>query len=726
MDVVDEVMLSLTQSVSVEMVGRPTSGRTHLLEVIVERLRADGYHLVFVPGISTLSGIPMSCFALAFPEVSRQPSISEATLHLTGLLSKKKSILVVDDADDLDTVSSGVIGAVRARTKAPALLVRRLGSHSKRIMRALASSTRPGVRVTVPPLTFNELQIMLSDILAGPVDAKTMARIISKSGGLPGLAKGMTIVGMATGTMFRSGDHWTSTSALWSPELTQVVEAMLFDASEVDYEALTLLTFANSLTVSEARRILSDEVVERLAALGFITCILGEDEGTVALYPPLLAEYLVATSTVPQRERIKETLAAHGIVMPSTLLAELMQSPEDPSMLIRSVESYWHNEAQSRLCTWQAEPTPARAIPLMIALLVSDEQFIINPTDVYLGTDLDQGTVEECAELIVWYGTYLAVMIGDRPAAHSLLEVSAKQYPEAEGYINALHTHVHLLMDHVPPLPSEPKPTELTVSTDGFFTIKAEISAARGHFGEAQGALDAIAQAGASMQTYTTSVRLLSQIMLGDFLGGAQAAEAALQRAIEARQPGAIHAFAYLTVLAYTCAGSIGDAERVMSEVLLMTSVASMMAYFYSGLLGLSTWVSRLTQGAYGAWSSPRIEALPAPYHSGPFPYMTASSRQVLDLSPEEAWSRVEDLAERGYLSAFALYALDVAEAFPGKEHVKVLRKYLGKSDSKFVNTVIDLTVAVCSRNAEEIVAAQDTFSAMGAYLFVARAGIQG
>ncbi|QAY62035.1 hypothetical protein ET495_00580 [Xylanimonas allomyrinae] len=139
----------LSKGISVELVGRPCSGRSDATERVAERLQSSGQRTVQVAGVGAMRDRPLGALLTRFPELVGNITVANAVTVLGDEVASHGTLLV-DDADDLDDLTIGVIAAVRAQRPVSMLVVRRTGSQPTSALRALLAALQPSVRRTVP------------------------------------------------------------------------------------------------------------------------------------------------------------------------------------------------------------------------------------------------------------------------------------------------------------------------------------------------------------------------------------------------------------------------------------------------------------------------------------------------------------------------------------------------------------------------------------------------
>ncbi|WP_025159434.1 ATP-binding protein [Leifsonia aquatica] len=183
----------VSAGMSVDVVGGRGSGRSAFLAALRARLEGEDWTVVAVRGIASLRTHASGALHLAgIGEPSPRgmaASLPDAALALTEASRRRRSVLFVDDWDDLDESFWGVIESVRRTTRVATVLTRLRGLRVRHTPSGLtASSLEPGYLIELGPLGFDELERIVTDYLGGPVEADTMSSVFGRSGGSTGLA----------------------------------------------------------------------------------------------------------------------------------------------------------------------------------------------------------------------------------------------------------------------------------------------------------------------------------------------------------------------------------------------------------------------------------------------------------------------------------------------------------------------------------------------------------
>lgn len=711
----------LRDGLCVEVVGRPGSGRTHVVRRIDAYYLDRGARTVQVGGTVGAAASGQPGLAVTVHDGGKRPPVTTTVESVSQLRREAvgAAALLVDDADELDEAGARLLAAFSAHRDVPLLVTRRTGRRPGAAFRALAGAMQPAVRLTVPPLRLGDLREVVGRVLDGPVDVEAIARIATASGGLPGLARTVALVGRRSGALRWCDGRWTDTGPLWSPPLAHAVQAQLADAGDEDVEALTLLASAGSVSVVTARSLLPAPTIERLNDLGLLELIDGPDGGTVGIYPPLLGEYLVREGmTSSRRMSVRDTLVDHGVELRPGLVSRRHPSmPLDDAILSNAVAEHWSGIVHARLTAWRAEPVPRTAVALLRGHLASS-QGGVDPAAVYAGTDRTTGSVLDRMELEALHALYLGLVRHDREAAADVLRRADEQLPTGAPYFRSVADHLDFVLEGLPVTPDPGARPGGSADLAGEVAEVLDIEAliAQGRTREAVHSIDQAAPSQPAMRGFVAEAHGLALLLSGRIDEGMRLARAGIDEASGRREPGTIQAHAYVLALGLALQGRLSELEQHLSSTLTITSVAVLQAHLRSGLVGLASACDRW-QGRRDL--TERVRGLPA-RPVGPFPYTTSRPRPGdADLDP---WDSVDAAVRSGYLASAAFLALDAAEIDPDCLRAAEVAPVLAQVDGPLLSAVVDLSGAIGRRDLDGLRSAGAVLDRCGATLLVVRA----
>lgn len=357
---IDQALRFLSHGISVAFTGIRGSGRSMILRQVTDRLLDEGRNVLRVDGISAWRQEPFGALMSLGDEmrISRR-SLDEVTSALERYMISRSPVLICDDADDLDPQSAGALLAVQRRTGFVGALSRRPASD------AAAVGIARAVRIPVPSLRLSQLADLAADMLHGPVETRTLSRIAAASGGLYGITHAILTVARLSGQLTQSpGGQWILPGELWSDLLAGTLAPLLTDLEPQCVESVRLLADAGPLPADEAESQIGGARLSRLFALGLARYVAYGTDDLVSIFPPILADYLSAQNPWRGAATARPPAASGATPTPTTGLLSAGAAAIVGSRLAREAES----RARSRRADWTADPSPATAMPLLLAL----------------------------------------------------------------------------------------------------------------------------------------------------------------------------------------------------------------------------------------------------------------------------------------------------------------------------------------------------------------------
>lgn len=354
----DESLDAIALRESIVILGRPMSGRSTVLQAVTRHLRESGHDPVVVHGVRGLdpSTSPLGLAQVAGP-MPRSADLTVSTLFpaLVERLGHHDQVLLIDDLDDLDDTSVALLEHAVDRTRAAVVATARVRRDDGARLPFPAA-----LRLDIRPLGFEECAELLADQLGGVVEPATVARLMTKSAGLPGLLVRFASAARRAGRLVQRGDLWQATSDLWNPGISRVVATFLSDLSPDPIAGLLRLARVGACDLDAARALVPDGVLQELEERQLIE-VTDDEPPVLAISPPLLAEYLRRAATPLMRA----ITSADGDVPddePATRTSEVF----GPAVLLQARQRRVHARAQAR---WDADPGPGAAADLIRALI---------------------------------------------------------------------------------------------------------------------------------------------------------------------------------------------------------------------------------------------------------------------------------------------------------------------------------------------------------------------
>ena len=720
MDFIDTAVDALADGVSLEIVGRPGSGRSLLVNDLVDTLREKRVKVVRVWGIGPMKDRPMAAFVTSVAGLDVTGSVAETAERLVEELGTH-GVLVVDDADDLDDATAGVLIAVLANLSIPMVIGRRTAGRPPEHLRRLLARLTPCIRHEVPPLTYEAMRKLLQQRMRAPIDPTALARVVTLSGGLPSIARAIARAAWFSGSIMRVDNVWQVTGPLVTPQVGQAIDQLLVDASDDDVEALTLLAIAGPMSITHARALLSPKRLERLSDLGLIDYIDGPNGGVVATFPPVVGEYLRISCTASRRVMVREQLAEHGLPMPLAFTAATPAGLETGAATVsQALADHQTAKAFTFYEQWQQDRSALRAA-LLLEALFETAHFVADPGDIWLGTNFEESPAEDCANAQTWYAMHRWLIQRDIHGCMDLLADVSKRYPGHDGFAIATRLHLTLLNDGVTPEhlvrpDGDPRPHDARVA------VYTEALTARGDVQQSLATLRDFAPTNSFIRHHRDIQYGVSLLLDGQVEAALNYASEGLVLAQRELSTGPFQGHGYVVALASAIMGRMGRVEQVVSQAMTLTSVAELHVHYLTGIFGIADAHRRWVNAKGTAQDlSFRDAALGRP---GIYPLSVHPQTCRCSTPAETLWCEARWSAERGYLGAAAFAAVEAADYQRNADELERVTALLGDLKNPPMLDLVALAHAITHHDVAELERLEQAMAERSAWMYVARAGV--
>ena len=304
------------RGLGVRIVGAPGSGRTTVARRVVAELEGQGAKVYDIFGVPSLTNVPFAgVLSLGLDLRSRAVGILGVSDLLSEHLARPgRRILVIDDIEALDRESLSVIDIVRKRTQVPIIMT--MGDAPFRMNpSALAAGRWPQATVSLAPLRYEQVSLLLADVLKAPADVDVAARVLTKSGGNLRLAVRIIETAVLSERLVLRGGRWSmSGPTLFNEHLHATVEALLTGLRHEEFTALGTMAVLGPTSVDRLAATVGSEVLDGLELRGLVSVVPGPDRRLLgSVFPPLIEDYLkdhIMSSRRILRSAISERFAA--------------------------------------------------------------------------------------------------------------------------------------------------------------------------------------------------------------------------------------------------------------------------------------------------------------------------------------------------------------------------------------------------------------------------------
>ncbi|WP_311246144.1 LuxR C-terminal-related transcriptional regulator [Microbacterium sp. WCS2018Hpa-23] len=448
--------------VSIDVVGSRGSGRSAFFKALRARVEQDEWTVVSVRGIASLRQHPLAALHLAgIGATSTQrpgPNLHETADSLRQALRASRSVLFLDDWDDLDESSWGVAESVRREYGVPIVLSRLQGLRARHTPSGLPASTlEPSYVIDMTPLRFEEMETALETYLSHPIEASTMSRIFAKSGGNIGLALSLVDATIREQRLVLRGGEWTATRDLWSSGLRAVLEAHLESLDDATRDALEIIAIVGVADIDTASQLVDWGTLELLEERRMITFIPSGDRQLVAVMPPLLVEFFRHEPLTARRTRLTGQIVRQ-LSTPESVWSVLTDSQSSPTtasgqdaLFVRLLQERARARRIVTAAEWEANPTAASAVRYIRALMHTHTAKVRDViAEILSSPDARSGDDASRADFAALKAEWTAYVDNDLERAVAQLQEDASAVGKHAGMLRAVEVQLLANLGAVP------------------------------------------------------------------------------------------------------------------------------------------------------------------------------------------------------------------------------------------------------------------------------------
>lgn len=447
--------------VSIDVVGSRGSGRSAFLKALRSRIEEDEWTVIAVRGIASLRQHPLAALHLAGigdPGTQRPGSNLHGTADaLRQALRPQRSVLFLDDWDDLDESSWGVAESVRREYGVPIVLSRLQGLRARHTPSGLPASTlEPSYVIDMTPLRFEEMESALELYLSAPIEATTMSRVFAKSGGNIGLALSLVDATIREQRLVLRAGEWTATRDLWSSGLRAVLEAHLESLDDATRDALEIIAIVGVADIDTASQLVDWGTLELLEERRMITFIPSGDRQLVAVMPPLLVEFFRHEPLTARRTRLTGQIVRQ-LSTPESVWSVLTEPQSSPSsggrdaLFVRLLQERARARRIVTAAEWEANPTASSAVRYIRALMHTHTPRVRDViTEVLSSPHALSGDDASRADFSALRAEWIAYVENDMARALAQLQSDAPRVGRFGRMLDAIEVQLLANLDVVP------------------------------------------------------------------------------------------------------------------------------------------------------------------------------------------------------------------------------------------------------------------------------------
>ncbi|MGO9030711.1 AAA family ATPase, partial [Mycobacterium sp.] len=295
----------------VALVGDSGVGKSTLARALATTAKSRGLMVRYVLGTQTGSAVALGAFYRSVTvDAPREPAAMLAAAH-RALEREENLVVVVDDAQLLDPLSSTLVYQLAASGSARVIVTIRSGDHVSDAVTALWKE-RLLLSLRIEAFTREQTGELARAVLGGAVDTRLINELHDRTAGSPLLLRGLLSAGRESGVLVRTEDGWQLRGALRADrQLQDLLEFRLRSLAPEELEAVEVLAAAEVLDWEILRGLCDADAVARLERRGVIQFVADGSHTVARLYHPLLGEVAMQRAGVVRSRQLNGMLAQH-------------------------------------------------------------------------------------------------------------------------------------------------------------------------------------------------------------------------------------------------------------------------------------------------------------------------------------------------------------------------------------------------------------------------------
>ncbi|OBH03065.1 MULTISPECIES: LuxR C-terminal-related transcriptional regulator [unclassified Mycobacterium] len=293
----------------VALIGDSGVGKSTLAHSLADTLEVRGATVRYVLGTQTGSAVPLGAFYRSLTVVApREPAAMLAAAQRT-LEQEDNLVVVVDDAQLLDPLSSTLVQQLAAGGSARLIVTIRSGEPVPDAVTALLKE-RLLLSLHIDPFTPEQTAALARAVLGGVVDTELITALHGRSAGSPLLLRSLLGAGRESGVLVRTDAGWQLHGALRADrELHDLLEFRLQTFPPEELEAVEILAAAEVLDWEILRELCDADVVSRLERRGVIRLVADGFTTVARLGHPVFGEVAMQRAGVVRTRQLTTLLA---------------------------------------------------------------------------------------------------------------------------------------------------------------------------------------------------------------------------------------------------------------------------------------------------------------------------------------------------------------------------------------------------------------------------------
>lgn len=758
---VNTIAESVRSGICVVVVGLPGAGRRETLRLVGDVMAGEEWTVRSLTGHGA-AGRPLESLALSGIHAPNSGALTPlgAAQALSSRAGSAPVLLLVSDGDRLDEASATVLAAA-ADDPAVTVVITVRPPYPGAAAVDTVLARREATALWIPPASFEAIHRLVSDTLGGDVDADAAGRVYALSGGLPGIARAITLTARQAGGLVQRGQRWSAERDLWSRGLAATLVKLTEGLSEAEREGCWVLAELGPTDLVTVRRLLPWSILTALDDRGLLRFV-DDDRGPVAaLFPPVLEDYLrhrapaargraAADRVAEARTQTDASTALPGQSPRPPLHApnRWSSSPEAAAILGRVLHEETARRVTQSRAQWEARPGALTAVAYVQALLDdgADDHEI---DDVLAAARTAQLPADRDAlRLRLWEVVYRATSRRETHQAMDLLTQTAHEIPGSGAAVSAVEQHLRLMLPGLgtAELPAYPRPAEIEqvrqlarpLQTSGLprwnavdivRLVRGEVLLSGGRTSDAVADFADLSPAD-PLRHDPYSVIPLAQLCDGDIAGAIQSSQRQLDLARGTLDRTRIEPYGYVVALGLFLQGRLGTLRDHLTSLFAVNAPAVLAPEARAGLLSISAGLS-LWEGAFDSAHDMVVQLDALGLSAGPFPYMSPAATAAAlalargvpaDEATAGAWEEVTTLIDDGHLLAAVFESVRLLELHVDGERTARAAQVAFASQGSIMPAMGAFLEGAGDHSPERLLAAADVLRDAGLVLYATRA----
>ncbi len=297
------------KSRGVALVGDSGVGKSTLARLLAETLQSQGATVRYALGTQTGSAVPLGAFYRSVTvEAPQEPAAMLAAAH-KALEREDNLVVVVDDAQLLDPLSSTLVHQLGASGSARLIVTIRSGDPAPDAITALLKD-RLLLSLHIEAFTAEETGALARAVLGGVVDTKLVNELHGRTAGNPLLLRSLLVAGRESGVLVGTDAGWQLHGVLRADrQLYDLLEFRLQSFAPEELEAVEIVAAAEVLDWEILRELCEAEVVGRLERRGVIQVVADGSNTVARLGHPIFGEVAMQRAGTVRTRQLTYLLA---------------------------------------------------------------------------------------------------------------------------------------------------------------------------------------------------------------------------------------------------------------------------------------------------------------------------------------------------------------------------------------------------------------------------------